>query len=247
MQYLVFGVLLILGAVFVGLFVYIHNSRNRIDVTVIESYSDVKKNGQYIEKLSVVHKVSYEGDNVVHEIETDVFPVRELKGVKIKAYFDKNKQEFYHPDYAKYWPLLGAFFVCGIACLAVFVADVFDFSLYLSEIELIALLSAVIAIVSCSEAATVIQPAVVKTKGNFEAFLKTGDKGEEAEVYSLWYGEHRQYAKRKKGMNLRVNPEKTVLLFYNTKTGTVSRAQETVLSMCVSVVAFVAMLIILLI
>ena len=247
MQYLVFGLLLILGAMIVGLSLYIYHSKNKTVVTVVESYSDVKKNGQYIEKISIVHKVTCENENGAGVFETEVFPVRELKGAKIKAYFDKNSQDFYVPEYAKYWSLIGAFFICGMACLAVFAADMFDFTFHFSEVELIALLPAVIAGVCCSQVASIIQASVVKTKGNFEAFLKDTDTGEEAEIYSLWYGEHRQYAKRKKGMNLRVNPEKTVILFYNTKTGAVSRAQETVFSMCVSVIAFAAMLIILII
>jgi len=246
MHYLIFGILLIVGAAFVGFSVYRYHSRNKITATVVESRSDVKKNGEYIEDIRIVHMLAFD-DVDKKTVETEVLPVRELKDAELEVYFDKNTQSFYVPDYSKYLRLISAFVVCGIACLAIYILKRLNFSVLFSETELLALFLSVIAVVSCSHLCTIIHPAVVKAKGNFEAVYKPAGRNEEAEIYCLWYGEHRQYAKRTKGMRLKVNSEKTVTLFFNTKTGVVFRLPEFVLSMCVSAAAFAAMILILIV
>jgi len=247
MQYLVFGILLILGAACVGLSVYVYHLKNKVTATVLESHSDIKKNGQYIESIIVSHVLEIDSEVSKNIIETEVLPVREIKGAKLPVHYDKKMQKFYVPDYHKYVPLVFSFFICGAACFLLYVIQEFRPAALLPEAELVAVLLALVTVVSCSYSCAIIHPAVVKTKGSFEAFLKPEDGSEEAEIYCLWYGEHRQYAKRTKGIRFQTNPEKTVTLFYNTKTGVVYRLHEFLLSMCLSIAAFAGMVVILIV
>lgn len=249
MQYLVFGVLLILGAVVIGLFLYLSHVKNKVEAIVLESYCDIKQKGQEIENITVTHLLEFELDGEKKKIETDMFPVRELGGAKFFLHYDKGNERVFIPDFERYYPFLAAFFLSGVFCLVLYFLELneWDFLQLLSQSEWLALLFGGIAVVSFSHVTMIINPAVLKTKGNFEGVLMSEDEGNEVEVYSLWYGEHRQYAKRTRGMALKQNPEKTVTLFYNTKTGTVCRLHEFGISMCVSAAAFLAMIVVLLI
>lgn len=244
MQYLVFGSLLMLGAVVMGLFLYLSHAKNKVEVAVLESFCDVKRSGQEIDDITVSHVLEFELDGKKKKIETDLLPVRELSGAKIFLYYNKKTENVYVPDVEKYYPFLAAFFLSGALSFVLYSLslNVINRLQEMSELEWLALLFGVIAIVAFSYVSLVINPAVLKTKGNFEGCWKSDDSGNESEVYSLWYGEHRQYAKRTKGMLLKPNSEKTVILFYNTKTGYVYRVHEFAISMCICAVAFLAMI-----
>jgi len=249
MQYLVFGALLILGAVVPGLFLYLSHAKNKAEAVVLESYCDIKRNEQEIEDIRVTHVLEFETEGQKKKIETDLFPVRELKGAKLTLYYNKKEEQVYAPDYAKYYPFLCGFLLSGVMCFVLYFCTQKEqiLSLEFKQSELLALLLGVIAVVTFSHVTVLINPAVLGTKGNFEGVLKAPDGSSEAEVYSLWYGEHRQYGKRMKGMLLKQSPERTVRLFFNTRTGCVCRLHEFVISMCVSVVAFIAMIVVLLV
>lgn len=248
MQYLVFGTLLILGAVVMGLFLFFSHAKHKVVAEVAESYCDVKQTEQGIESIKVKHLLLLGEGEEQKKVETDLLPVRELDGAKLNLFFDQEKQEIYLPDYQKYIPFLGAFLLSGLLCFALYVLDLNEFHLFeaLSGQEWIALLIAVIAVAAFSYVCVLINTNVVKTKGSFEAVQISEDGNMAAEIYCLWYGEHRQYARRVNGMRLKQNPDKKVTLFFNTKTGTVCRVQELVLSMCISAIAFAAMIVILL-
>lgn len=249
MQYLVFGALLILGAVVIGLFLFSIHAKNKVEAVVLESFCDVKRMEGWIEDITVTHKLEIEMEGTVKKIETDLIPVRELNGAKISLYYDKKMETVYLPDYERYAPFLLAFFLSGVLCIAFYFLnqDVLARVQMLGETDWLALLLGVIAVVAFSHVTKIINPAVLKAKGNFEGFLKSEDDDNDIEVYSLWYGEHRQYAKRRNGMLLKNDSEKTVTLFYNTKRGMVCRLQEFVISVCISVLAFFAMVVVLVI
>ena len=243
MQYLVFGVLLILGTVGMGLFFYLSHARNRVEAVVLESFCDIKRNGQEIKSIDVTHvfELEFEGEN--RKIETDLFPVRELKGAKVTLYYDRISENVYVPHFTKYFPVLCVFLLSGVICFTLYWIEQSGLKLFqeFSGVDWLAFLLGVISVITFSNVTMLINPAVLKTKGNFEGILKSEDNSSEAEIYSLWYGEHRQYAKRLSGMQLKQKDEKTVTLLFNTKTGCVCRLHEFVISMSVSVVAFLAM------
>lgn len=249
MQYLVFGILLILGAITMGLFLFFSHAKNKVVAEVAESYCDVKQTKQGIEIIKVKHLLIIDDCNEKRKIETEQLPVRELSGAKLNLFFDKEKQEIYLPDYLKYIPVLGAFLLSGLLCFALHVFNMKEFHVFESFTgqDWLTLLISVMAVVAFSYVCVLINPSVVKTKGSFEAVQISEDGNCTAEIYSLWYGEHRQYARRLNGMRLKQNPEKKVTLFFNTKTGTVCRVQELVLSMVISAVAFAAMIVVLLV
>jgi len=247
MLYLVFGVLLILGALVLGLFLYLSYAKNRVEAVVLESYCDIKRNEMEIENISVTHVLEFGEKGEKKKVKTELLPVRELDGARISLCYDRKSESVYVSDRAKYYPFLAAFFLSGVLCFILYFLGQRELSLLqgLKESDWLALLLGVIAVVAFSHVTMIINPAVLKTKGNFEGNLKANDECCEAEVYSLWYGEHRQYAKRMKGMLLKQKPEKTVILFFNTKTGLVCRLHEFVISVCVSIAAFLAMIAIL--
>jgi len=249
MQYLIFGMLLILGAVSFGLCLYLSHVKNQVQAVVCESYCDIKRMEQEIEEIRVTHVLELELTGENRRVETELLPVRELNGAKLSVHYNRKKQELYIPDDSKYYPLLGAFGLSGVICFVLYFCGqkplelLYDFS----KSDWLAFLLGVIAVVAFSYVTTVINPAVLRIKGNFEGILKSGDEYNEVEVYSLWYGEHRQYAKRIKGMLLKQSSGKTITLFYNTKNGYAFRVNELVISMGVSAVAFLAMMIVLLV
>lgn len=248
MLYLVFGALLILGAITMSLYLCFSHAKNRVQAVVLESYCDVKQNNQEFESITVKHMLEIDLKGEKKEVETDLIPVRELSGATLPLYYSKKTGEIYVPDVKKYFTFISAFFLSGAFCLAIHWLKQNSLNgLYgVSEAEWLALISAVIAIVAFSHASLIINPMVLKTKGKFEGILKSsGDI--DAEIYSLWYGEHCQYAKRTKGMWLKNKDGKTVTLFYNTKTGQVCRLHEFVISMCISLMAFFAMAVVILV
>lgn len=248
MQYLVFGTLLVLGAVVMGLFLYCSHAKNKIEAVVLESCCDLKRDEHEIESIRVTHTLEFESDGDKKKVETDCLPVRELNGAKLSFYYNKKEEKVYIPDNKKYYALLAAFFLSGLLCFGLYLYQMIGFALLqkLAVAEWFALLLGVIAIVAFSYVTTISNPLVLRTKGNFEGILKSEDESGETEVYSLWYGEHRQYAKRTGGMLLKHNSEKAVTLYFNTRTGQVRRLHEFVISMCVSAVAFLAMVVVLL-
>ena len=248
MQYLVFGALLVLGAVVMGLFLYLSHVKNKAEAVVLGSYCDIKRNEQEIENIKVTHVLEFEIEGEKKKVETDLFPVRELNGAKLTLYYNKKKEEVYVPDCAKYYSFLTAFFLSGVICFALYWSRQKPLNLLqlYSEPECLAFLLGMIAVVTFSYVTVIINPAVLRTKGNFEGIWKSEYINCEVEVYSLWYGEHRQYARRMNGMLLKQKPDKAVTLFFNTKTGRVYRLHELVVSMCVSAAAFLAMILILL-
>ena len=248
MQYLVFGVLLILGAVMMGLFLYLSHAKNKIEAVVLESFCDIDRDEQEIKSIRVTHVLEFESEGEKKKIETDLFPVRELSGAKLSLYYSRKNEMFYVPDYKKYASLLGAFAFSGVICVMFYFCRLNQVVLLqeFGNLEWLAALLGVIAVVTFSHITMITNPAVVKAKGNFEGILKSEEDTADTEVYSLWYGEHRQYAKRTTGMLIKQRNEEPVTLYFNTRTGQVSRLHEFLISMCTSAVAFSAMVIVLL-
>ena len=245
MQYLVFGVLLIFGAFVIGLSLFIYHAKNLVKAVVVESRCEIKRDEKKIESIKITHTLNLTDGQERRNIETDMIPVREIKDAEMKLYFDKNTQQVYFPEYSKYLPLLGAFVLGGVLCLVQYAVKYFEPVLRLNESELLAVLSGGIAVVAFSYVCRLLNPSIVKSKGSFEGILKQEDGNQAVEIYSLWYGKHRQYAKRISGMLLR-DKGKPVVLFYNTRSGTVFRVQEILLSalVCAGAVALMVTLLI---
>lgn len=245
MQYLVFGMLLLLGAIVSGAYLYISHKKNQVSATVLLSSCGIKREGEKIESISVSHTLEIEGEEK-KQIVTDKIPVQELNGAVLTLQYDEAIGEVVPSEYTQYLPFVCGFALSGVLCFLAYFCGEFAFIKMLSELELLAVLAAVIAVIAFSYVCVLINPAVVRAKGKYEGVMQSGDREEVVQVYSLWYGEHMQYAIRTKGMPVKTDKEKTVTLLYNTKTGTVSRLNELVFSLSFSALAFAGMLILLL-
>ncbi len=245
MQYLVFGILLLLGAMVAGAYLYVSYKKTQVLATVLLSSCEIEREGERIESISVTHTLEIGGEEK-KQIVTDKIPVQELKGVVLKLRYNEATGEIMNPEYMQYLPFICGFVLSGALCFLAYLCGEFVFATMLSEQELLAVLAAVIAIIAFSYVCVLINPAVVRTKGKYEGIMQSGDKTDVVQVYSLWYGEHMQYAVRAKGMPVKTDKNKTVTLLYNTKTGTVSRVNELVFCLCFSALAFAAMLVLLL-
>ena len=113
MQYLVFGILLILGAVGIGLFLYLYHGKNIVEAIVVESYCDIKRNEQMINSIKVTHVFEFESGDERKRIETALFPVRELNSAKVSLYYNRKTDEVYVPEFTKYFTVLSTFFLAG--------------------------------------------------------------------------------------------------------------------------------------
>lgn len=240
MQYLLFGILLIFGAFVIGLSLFVFHSKNRVKAVVLESRCDVKRDEEIIEEIKVTHVLSMSKDGENVNIETELIPVREIKDAEMKLYFDTKSQQIYLPDYEKYYPLLGAFVLCGLLCAVLYAVDEIRPFVELFEIEWIAVLLGAISVAALSYAGKLLNPSVVKVKGNYEGILKQEDGTPISEIYSLWYGKHRQYAKRISGVPLR-KKKNPIVLFYNTRKGTVFCLLDVILSVCTGIIALLLM------
>ncbi len=245
MQYLLFGILLLLGAMVAGAYLYVSYKKTQVSATVLLSSCEIKREGELIERISVSHTLEI-GCEEKKQIVTDKIPVQELNGAVLKLQYDGATGEIIPSDYTQYLPFVCGFALSGVLCFLAYLCGEFVFATMLSEQELLAVLAAVIAIIAFSYVCVLINPAVVRTKGRYEGVMQSGDKADVVQVYSLWYGEHMQYAIRTKGMPVKTNKDKTVTLLYNTKNGTVSRVNELVFSLSFSALAFAGMLALLL-
>lgn len=245
MQYLIFGVLLILGAVVAGIYLYVSYKKNLVSATVLSSSCEIEREGEQIERICVSHTLEI-GNEEKRQIVTDQIPVQELNGMVLKVQYDEASGAIMPFEYMQYLPYISGFLLSGIFCFLAYLCGEFAFATMISEQELLAVLAAAIAIIAFSYVCVLINPAVVRTKGKYEGNMQSKDRPDTVQVYSLWYGEHMQYAVRAKGMPVKTDKNKTVTLLYNTKTGTVSRVNELVFSLCFSTVAFTAMLVLLL-
>lgn len=241
MLYLVFGVLFLLGAVAFGMYLYVSCKKTQVSATVLLSSCEITRDGEQIESISISHTLEIEGEEK-KQIVTDKIPVQELKGAVLKLQYDGTTGAVVQPEYMQYLPFIYGFALSAVLCFLTYLGGNFGFISMLSEKELLAVLVGVIAVVAFSYVCTLINPAVVRIKGKYEGVMKSADKTDEVQVYSLWYGEHMQYAMRMKGMPIKTKKDKTVALFYNTKTGTVSRVNELVFSLVFSALAFAGML-----
>lgn len=245
MLYLVFGTLLILGACIIGLTLYLSQKKNLILMQVMESRCDVKQESDFIRSIRVVHKLEFELDGEKKMVETDLIPVREIQGALLRVYYDRNRGSVYRPDFKRYTSIVFAFILCGICCLGLYILHEFALLQVLTAEGAFVLLFSVIALVAFSRLDLLVNPAIIKTKGNYEGIMCPEGEENDVEVYSLWYGEHRQYTTRIKGMRIRSNTEAPVILFYNTKTGVAHRIHEMIISIIFGLAALTAVFVIL--
>lgn len=245
MLYLVFGTLLLLGAIGFGMYLYISQKKMQVSATVLFSSCEIKREGEQIESISVSHTLELMEEEK-RQIVTEKIPVQELNGAVLKLQYDQVSGEIVPSEYTQYLPFVCGFALSGVLCFLAYLCGEFSFVTILSELELLAVLAAVIASIAFSYVCVLINPAVVRAKGKYEGVMRLGDKADTVQVYSLWYGEHMQYAIRAKGMPVKTNKDKTVTLWYNTKNGSVSRVNELVFSLSFSALAFTGMLLLLL-
>lgn len=244
MQYLVFGALLILGAAVVGLSLYISHRKNCVCVNVVDSRFDMDFDEKSIKSIRIIHILEFEVAGETRRIETDIIPVREIKGAKLKLYYNKEKESLYRPEFSRYIAYVFAFMTSGIFCFALyFLYNVQDMALFdrISADEWFIAFLALIVLTAFLHMDVLLNPSIIKTKGNYEGVIYSED-GNIEEVYSLWYGEHRQYTTRVKGMKIKNDNKKTVVLFYNTKTGVAKRIHELIISVCVGTIALAVMI-----
>lgn len=245
MLYLVFGTLLILGAGIIGLTLYTSHKKNRILMSVTESRCEVEQEADSVRSIRVVHELEFELDGEKMKTETDLIPVREIQGAQLHVYYDRNSGSVYRPDFKLYISIIFAFVLCGICCLGLYILQEFSMLQVLTVEGAFVLLFSIIALVAFSHLDVLVNPAIIKTKGNYEGVMCPEGEENDVEVYSLWYGEHRQYTTRVKGMRVRSNAQSPVILFYNTKTGVAHRIHEMIISIIFGLAALTAVFVIL--
>lgn len=240
MQYLILGLFLLFGALTACLFLFFFHLGRKVEVTVLESGCELVRDGELIEKIIVGHTLQLQENEEIRTLKTEALPVCEMQGTKRRLCYDAKTKNIYLPDYRKYAPMIGGFALCGIFCLVLYFLRVEDFLRTVTGEEWLAVLFGTISLVSFSQACVIFQPALIRCKGQYEGLLQTSS--DFVEVYGLWYGEHKQYAKRKQGMCLRTRAEEPVRLLFHTKTGQVYRLHEIVFSVCIGTVFLLAML-----
>ena len=109
MLYLVFGMLLLLGAIVSGAYLYISHKKNQVSATVLLSSCGIKREGEKIESISVSHTLEIEGEEK-KKIVTDKIPVQELNGAVLTLQYDEATGEVVSSENTQYFP-----FVCGFA------------------------------------------------------------------------------------------------------------------------------------
>ena len=242
MLYLIFGTLLILGGVGCGLSFYMPHKKNRIVVKVVDSRLNMERNDESIKQIQIVHLLEFEHEGETKQIESDLIPVREIKDAKLHMYYNKEEATVYRPDFAPYISIILAFVMSGICCYALYYLRDFSVMKNLSIENLLLGFLAVVAVIAFLHMDVLINPSVIKTKGNYEGVICT-ENGMVEDVYSLWYGEHRQYTTRAKGMLIRKKTERPVVLFYNTKTGVARRIHELIISAVIGISALAAIVV----
>jgi len=244
MLYLVFGTLLILGAAVIGLVLYMSHKKNQIYMNVVENRCELERDAESIKRIRVIHELEFELNDEIVKVETDTIPVREIKDAKLRMYYDRENGLVYRPDFRIYTSVILAFVICGICCFIFYFLQGMILPEVMTEKSIFILFLSVIAVVAFSHLSIFVNPAIIKTKGNYEGVMCPEDRGIEEEVYSLWYGEHRQYTTRVKGMRVRHNTESPVILFYHTRTGVARRIHEIIISAVFGIAALTAIFVI---
>ena len=188
MQYLLFGALLMLGAAVVALSLFVSHRKNRVCVNVVDSRFDIDRVGESIKNIRIIHALEFDIAGEKKKIETDIIPVREIKGAKIKLFYNKEKGMLYRLEISRYISYILAFMMSGVFCFLLYflygepAAALFE---QISQDEWLIVFLALIVLTAFLHLDVLLNPSIIKIKGNYEGEI-CSDEGNVEEVYSLF-------------------------------------------------------------
>ena len=248
MIYYVFSALFLIGAVAAAAVpVFLYRKR---EVRILESSEKVNcRDGEFrnIQLRHAIEAVDEPGKVYI----TDVIPVHEPDGAKVKVKFERNGEPVKRsagtvPSVLMFLSMAGA----GGLCLVMGLSD--SKMIALSKLPVLTsgniaktvvfIAAAAFFCLLVSDVIYILSPGVVKVKGKYEGYMHATSAHRLSAYYSLWYGEFKQYA-RCPGASIRVKADdKEHTLFYNTSTGTVKRKADILVNVCLGIIFAAAFL-----
>ncbi len=249
MIYYIFSALFLVGAAAaaaVPAFLY-----RKKTVVVLESSEKINSRDGEFRSIQLRHAIEAVDEPGKVYI-TDVIPVHEPDGAKVRVKFDRNGEPVKSSTGTAASVLMAvAMAGAGGLCLIMGLSDAGKpaFSKLpalsadnIAKTAVFIVAAAFLCLLLC-DALYILSPGVVKVKGKYEGYMHAASSHRLSIYYSLWYGEFKQYA-RCPGANIRTKADdKEHTLFYNTSTGTVKRKADIIINVCLGVIFATAFLI----
>lgn len=234
MLYLVFGSLLLLGSIVIICFFYFTQGGKKTKVKVIDSTCNVKRNEDEITDIVINHLLQITTKDGEKECTTSCLPVREAAGSEIIVHMNKKTGEPEMVYWSNYIPAIAGMVITGFVCLIFFFIQTFykETGFHIDYRDILLILFFGVGMFSLHEMFLVFNPNVVKVKGSFEGWMCMREQRTNCEIYSLWYGEHQQYAKCTRSSVFTKIKQKENVLYYHVKKGTVRKKTDIIGNVC---------------
>ena len=242
MIYFVFAGLLLAGSVMAT--ALIRMSIRVKEAVVLESRERLITKENEFRRITIQHAIEYT-DDPGNAIITDAIPVHEPDGAKVRIMIDRKTGKPVKAQVASIIAppaamMVGALYCGFLGAQSIGVLDGLykggSFSYSENVIKGMVIAFAVILVLYLlKDFACILDPAVVKVKGKYEGFMHSDTSHRLTAYYSLWYGEHKQYA-RCTGAPLKLAADvKEQTLFFNTRRGTVIRTADIIRNVCFAI------------
>ncbi len=240
MLYLLFGCLLISGAIIAVIISILLQKRNMVDAVVLESSSIIEKSDKKILRIEVKHRVEINLSDEKKDFITDQIFIRKKNGTVEKLYFDQKEEKLYYNPRNDLLPVVCSMFVAGVMCIVAYFCIRFGLNIEVSnERLLLCLLFAVMSVYFFTGIGFIGRHVIVKMNGHFEGILYVSKMRKYYEIYSLNYNDYQQYGRRIESIFPNQRIEKNIILYFNTRTGTVQKKTDIIGSVCLGVLAAV--------